>query len=30
LFGKRGSMIDHSKSDSSYRRSVMFAPHQGA
>src|SRR5271154_4485734 len=26
LFGNSGSMIDHSKSESSYRRGVIFAP----
>jgi hypothetical protein len=26
LFGNSGSMIDRSKSDSSYRRGVIFAP----
>jgi len=26
LFGSNGAMIDHSKSDSSYRRGVMGAP----
>jgi hypothetical protein len=30
LFGNSDSMIDHSKSESSYRRSVIFAPPHGA